>query len=208
MSLGYTGGALSCDSDCQFETDDCAVCGNSVLEPGEGCDTDVLNGATCQSLGLGDGTLACDAQSCLFDTSQCDTNIDVCGNGVTEPGEQCDGMDLATNTCQTLGFDEGTLSCNTSTCRFDVSGCRDVPPMRPPSCAECNQDACPGPLQLCVDDPGCIDGLECLATTCGNTSDLSCVVRCFGTPNSALSALSLFSCMVSQCGVQCVGDID
>ncbi len=36
----------------------------------------------------------------------------VCGNGVMEAGEACDGTDFGTATCQTLGFDGGTLSCS------------------------------------------------------------------------------------------------
>lgn len=204
-TLGYTGGALACGSDCQFDVASCALCGNGLLEPGEGCDTSDLNGATCQSLGLGDGTLACDAQSCLFDTALCQMNIDVCGNGVTEPGEQCDGMDLASNTCETLGYDEGSLSCNAATCRFNVSQCRDVLPPEPPSCATCSQDACAEAIDNCQSDPGCIPGLRCLATRCGNSADLSCALQCFGNTGSGFAALSMFSCVVSQCGASCVG---
>lgn len=47
----------------------------------------------------------------------------VCGNGVQEPGEQCDGSDLNGQTCQTQGYPSGgTLACS-STCSFDTSGC-------------------------------------------------------------------------------------
>ena len=37
----------------------------------------------------------------------------VCGNGVIEPGEQCDGDDLYANTCETVGkgFGAGQLGC-------------------------------------------------------------------------------------------------
>ncbi len=46
----------------------------------------------------------------------------VCGNGVREPGEECDGADLGGRTCQTQGFDGGTLACNPD-CTLDTSGC-------------------------------------------------------------------------------------
>lgn len=46
----------------------------------------------------------------------------VCGNGIVETGEDCDGGDLAGATCSSLGFDSGTLAC-TSSCTFDTSSC-------------------------------------------------------------------------------------
>ena len=45
-----------------------------------------------------------------------------CGNGVVDPGEDCDGAALGTATCATLGFSAGTLAC-TAQCKFDTSGC-------------------------------------------------------------------------------------
>jgi len=45
-----------------------------------------------------------------------------CGNGVLDPGEQCDGSDLGGETCQSQGFVGGTLSCSAS-CAFDTSAC-------------------------------------------------------------------------------------
>jgi hypothetical protein len=46
----------------------------------------------------------------------------VCGNGIAEPGEGCDGTDLRGATCESEGFTGGTLAC-TSTCKVDESGC-------------------------------------------------------------------------------------
>jgi hypothetical protein len=43
----------------------------------------------------------------------------VCGNGIAESGEQCDGSDLGGQTCEGLG---GTLSCKAD-CTFNTSGC-------------------------------------------------------------------------------------
>jgi len=48
--------------------------------------------------------------------------ITVCGNGVKEIGEQCDGADLGGETCASLGFRGGTLSCGAS-CDFNTSAC-------------------------------------------------------------------------------------
>ncbi len=61
--------------------------------------------------------MAC--QSCLFDTSGC---MPVCGDGVVQDGETCDGDDLDGETCQSLFGQEGTLGCS-DTCVYDDSGC-------------------------------------------------------------------------------------
>jgi hypothetical protein len=45
------------------------MCGNGVIEGTEQCDGADMNGATCDSLGMGMGTLAC--SSCTYDTSMC-----------------------------------------------------------------------------------------------------------------------------------------
>jgi hypothetical protein len=49
-------------------------CGNGVIDPGESCDGTDLDGATCESLGEGTGTLSCDPVTCTFDTSMCSGN--------------------------------------------------------------------------------------------------------------------------------------
>jgi hypothetical protein len=48
-----------------------------------------------------------------------------CGNGTIDDGEDCDGTNLDSETCATVGMGtatSGTLAC-TSTCTFDLSGC-------------------------------------------------------------------------------------
>ncbi len=72
LSLGYTGGSLSCAADCTFDESQCTgpVCGNGVVETGEDCDGSNLNGQDCQSLGYASGTLSCNS-NCSFDTSRC-----------------------------------------------------------------------------------------------------------------------------------------
>jgi len=48
--------------------------------------------------------------------------VSVCGNGVKEGGEQCDNTDLGGSDCISLGYNGGTLGCNTD-CTFDTSSC-------------------------------------------------------------------------------------
>lgn len=58
----------------------------------------------------------------------------VCGNGILETGEDCDGT-VGNATCETVGtFAGGTLAC-TSECRFDTSGCD-------PLCEHLNWETC------------------------------------------------------------------
>jgi len=52
-----------------------------------------------------------------------------CGDGVIQRAEECDGANLASKTCSSLGFSGGTLTCTTG-CTLDTSSCRSV------SCAE------------------------------------------------------------------------
>jgi cysteine-rich repeat protein len=74
---------------------------------------------------------ACDGvssgTSCVIDgrAGTCDSGVcigAVCGNGVLELGEDCDG-DVSTMACSIVGYYDGTLRCN-SVCRFDASDCQ------------------------------------------------------------------------------------
>ena len=50
------------------------------------------------------------------------TGISLCGNGVIDQGEECDGSNLAGQTCLNCGYTGGTLSCN-SNCAINTSAC-------------------------------------------------------------------------------------
>ncbi len=123
----YDDGYVTCDfRTCRYNLSGCnakSVCGNSILEGSEQCDGDELNDMTCTALnyGFSGGTLRCDPDTCSFDISDCEYSR-TCGNGVIEPGEQCDGYNLASMSCSFLGYYSGTLTCS-SDCRFDTSGC-------------------------------------------------------------------------------------
>jgi hypothetical protein len=51
-----------------------------------------------------------------------DGNQAMCGNGVVEDGEVCDGTELAGSDCISLGFTGGTLECDEA-CQFNTKGC-------------------------------------------------------------------------------------
>lgn len=135
-----------CPGSCTSVTDDdCgAFCGNGIPEPGETCDpcpADCDDADACTSdSSTGDPnmcSLVCSnapISSCIdFDgccPASCDQTTDldcmpVCGNGVVESGEDCDGGPGGT-TCVDLGYSGGTLMC--SGCLFDDSGCTNVAP--------------------------------------------------------------------------------
>lgn len=47
------------------------------------------------------------------------------GDGVQESNEQCDGADFNGQTCDSLGYNEGTLNCNPN-CTLNLSQCRSI----------------------------------------------------------------------------------
>ncbi len=50
----------------------------------------------------------------------------ICGNNIKEINEECDGPDLGGQTCTSLGYSGGTLTCN-SNCTFNTSQCVTQP---------------------------------------------------------------------------------
>ncbi|WP_146155571.1 hypothetical protein [Enhygromyxa salina] len=52
-----------------------------------------------------------------------DTGAGVCGDGVVDIGEQCDGLDLNGFTCEDLGYATGQLGCDPVTCTYDAAAC-------------------------------------------------------------------------------------
>ncbi len=130
VARGYHGGQLVCAPDCMsFNQDNCVSvgrCGDSVVQGtyGEQCDGTNLNGMNCAALGFNGGTLQCQT-NCLFDLSGCQGTGN-CGDGIVQTEyEQCDGTDLAGENCVSLGFYWGSLSCNSATCMFNTTQCRE-----------------------------------------------------------------------------------
>ena len=108
---------------CQIDC--CPNCGNGVYEPleNEVCDGLDFDGVTCQDFCYSGGVMGCTAW-CTIDLSACTGTLPVCGNDTAECGEQCDGADLRGNTCTSLGYDGGSISCQGS-CDYDFSQCGD-----------------------------------------------------------------------------------
>jgi hypothetical protein len=86
---------------------------------------------------------------------------DPCGNGVKDPGEQCDDQDFGGKTCASIGFSGGFLQCN-SFCAIVASGC--TPPENCSNGQDDDQDGLPDCLDTdCNQQPVCLD--SCAAPT-------------------------------------------
>lgn len=87
---------------------------------GPGCDPSDLGGESCETLGLGKGTLLCNTSTCTYETMLCQGlgELAPCGTG---PG--CDTSNLGGATCESLGMPTGVLACDPVTCAYDTAGC-------------------------------------------------------------------------------------
>ncbi|MEM6990923.1 MAG: hypothetical protein AAF721_10510 [Myxococcota bacterium] len=108
-----------------------------------------------------------------------DTSSVACGDGEIGEGEACDGSNLDGQDCQSLGFDEGELSCNGVCSEFDTSAC---------VMWSCGNDITEG-RELC-------DGTDVGELTCVtegfDEGELGCSDRC--------DALDLSACITWSCG--------
>ena len=129
--LGFDGGTAFCSFDCTIDTSGCTntseSCGNGVVDIGEACDGNNLQGSGCTNFGYTGGTLSC-TDVCDLNFSNCtSTTPNVCGDGVIAGGEECEGNNLAGESCTSLGFDGGTLRC--TSCAFNTSSCVSTGPV-------------------------------------------------------------------------------
>lgn len=182
-----------CVSGCVFDTDGLpwsGVCGDGVAEGTEECDLPDLRLATCQSLGFASGTLGC-TEACVLDTSACIPGSVVCGDGVREGGEQCDGADLGGQSCGSLGLGSGALAC-THECSFNTQGCA-VQPVCGNGQIEGGEECDDGNT---VDCDGCSAG--CLSESCGN-GRVECDEEC-DDGNQDNTDACLNDCTAASCG--------
>jgi hypothetical protein len=132
-----TGGILRCHGDCSFDFSDCygapVYCGNGIIDAGEQCDGAALGDfGICPPGSVGGATsisnpVRCRGD-CTLDYSGCSSPLAYCGDGVVnQNAEECDGSDLTGETCLSLGYVGGSLSC-TPNCKFDRTTCIEVPP--------------------------------------------------------------------------------
>ncbi|MCB9734090.1 MAG: formylglycine-generating enzyme family protein [Deltaproteobacteria bacterium] len=137
---------------------DCGLCGNGIVEGGELCDRAAWDDQTlrCQAYGYDGGQVACH-RDCTPDFSGCFTST--CGDGVIEGPEECEGEDLAGQTCAGLGNLGGTLGCD-GQCRLDDAGCER--PECTPACENGGRCVVPGVCEC----PSAWSGPTCEVFAC------------------------------------------
>jgi len=194
----FQGGILGCylpgaTDECLRDTSRCDLgagyCGDNQINnnPNELCDgTDYGNipkgRAGCLELGFDGGTLSCSA--CWFNTSLCTINVvknPICGDGVLDPGEDCEpSRPLAVNCTDVGHYAGGDLSCG-SDCRFNTDACT-LPTV--PSCGDGiinNNEQCDGDVLGTITDCTQISSRYFSgALTCGSNcmyNSSSCVLK-------------------------------
>ena len=105
------------------------TCGNGVVDPGEQCDGAALRGLSCATVDpfFTGGTLLC-SDSCTLDTTKCMHGT--CGNGVIDPGEDCEYDNFTRVSCSAAlpaESDYALVGCSISTCRYTLSTCALAP---------------------------------------------------------------------------------
>jgi hypothetical protein len=131
-AVGLLTFAVACSDDApgEFDTnnsDDTAATGTGSpvdlpAETGDSANTEG-DGDGDPTTGDGDGDPATGDGDGDPSTGDGDTGAPVCGNGVVDLGEQCDGAQLNGISCNDLGYAGGTLGCDPITCTYDASAC-------------------------------------------------------------------------------------
>ena len=177
-------GCCPAGADANTDSDCSAVCGNSVVEPGELCDTAIVAGAgacpmacddmlvcttdvlnnpgTCQAAcSFTPITMPADGDGCCPAGADATTDSDcvaVCGNGVVEPSETCDtGIAMGPGACPTV-CDDG-VACTTNT--LGNPGTCQAVCVFPPITMPADNDTCCPPGGNANNDNDC-------APVCGN----------------------------------------
>ncbi len=123
----------------------------------------------------------------------CDSTSTPCGDTIIDPGEQCDGDNLAYASCQSLGFPGGTLRC-ASDCTLDQSACEGVPE----NCGDGNIN----PGEQC-------DGSNFGVMTCAllgyESGDLACTPGCTYDVSACQGVLDTCGDSIVQMGENCDG---
>ncbi len=124
----FSSGEASCNSTCDgWDTSACVSdaapeCGNDIVEEGEVCDGNEKDCTEIDSVKYSGGKAACNDECDGWIVESCEL-ADLCGNGVIDDGEVCDGGAID---CSALGegFTSGIATCADDCKSWDISDCK------------------------------------------------------------------------------------
>ncbi|MBX7080548.1 MAG: hypothetical protein K1X88_15220 [Nannocystaceae bacterium] len=153
-----------------------------------GNDSEGSTGATMSTTAPATTTNATTSASTTLTTT---TDPAMCGDGVMNADEECDGEDFGGSSCESLGYAGGSLSCAADCTTLDLSGCL----------------GCGGPGGACMpfgqcgEQMPCDDVFTCIAI--GNPIG-TCMPPCgAGCADGTVCNVSF-----DTCGIDCQSDID
>ncbi len=142
---------------------------STSIDPDSSSSTDPTN-ATTESSGSESSGSSSESES---------TGADLCGNGVIDAGEDCEGADLGGMGCTDIGYDGGTLGCNVA-CLFDPFNCEIF---------VCGNGAIQG-TEFCDADQ--VNGADCASEGFPLGGTLVC--------NAACDDYDISGCLTQLCG--------
>lgn len=210
-SLGLSMGTLACTPTCDFDLSGCSgACSSATCAgccgddgrcyPGASASRCGSDAAACRVCEAGE---ACEGGDCV---------LIGCGNGVREESEECDATDSGSATCESLGFEGGSIRC-TVMCTHDITDCtgnpciydethdRDCNFCRGSTMFQCAWCA-PGVSDYSFDCDS--DGLECADEDDGVTPVLGALCRAPGTERCDADTFST-TCTSSTTRAECFG---